>query len=157
MENEEVRLLPSQVEYLLVTAITKRLMDRYAPTFGEKSNFIAVAILNRAFLMEPGGEAAIRFREVHADLIEREAHEIWKDSVMEMAFSLLYALLLIRIGPTNYVRTRALAETATELNIELRTSEEFYNTSAPWKFLAYVQRQATNLLGYTRPEESQRS
>ena len=145
----DLKLLPSQVEYVLATAIGKRLMKRYAHEFGDRSNFFAVAILNRAFLMETDARDALHFREQHVELIEREAHAIYADDDLAHAFSLLYSFMLIRIGPTDSERSHALAQTAMDLNIELRTPEEFCGPCNASEFLDYVQRYATNLLGYT--------
>src|SRR5271170_3665183 len=111
----DLKLLPSQVEYVLAT----------------------------------DARDALHFREQHVELIEREAHAIYADDDLAHAFSLLYSFMLIRIGPTDSERSHALAQTAMDLNIELRTPEEFCGPCNASEFLDYVQRYATNLLGYT--------
>jgi|CZKZ01.1.fsa_nt_gi hypothetical protein len=55
---------PSEVEYILAHGIGKMLIERYRPQFGEQqASFLAVAILNHAFLMptdRSGGTALLR-------------------------------------------------------------------------------------------------
>jgi hypothetical protein len=54
--------------------------------------------------------------------------------------------MFILLGPTNFERTRALSDRASDLLIELRTPEEICGTSDPWVFLAYVRKFALDLI-----------
>jgi len=142
----EIKLSPAQVEYMLALGIGKRLIAKYAQSFGDGSNFLAVGVLNYSFRMETGGEDAKQYLLRNEPLIESEANGVCLDPELEDAFSLLYSFMLIRIGPTDPVRSQALALRASELCIPLRTPEEICHSSDAFEFLSYVQRYAGELL-----------
>jgi hypothetical protein len=138
---------PSEVEYILAHSIGKKLIERYQPEFGEqKASFLAVAILNHAFLMPTDSQEALSFSEDNKVLIDLESRSICYHRELSDAFSLLYSFMLIILGPTNFERTRELSDRASDLLIELRTPEEICNTSDPWVFLAYVRKYALELI-----------
>ncbi len=146
MPEDSLASLASDFEYLLAMAIGKRLIDKFTPTVGADSNRFAVAVLNYAFLKETEDLNAQRYREQHHSLIVWAAQQVPNDEEMSDAFSLLYSLMLIRIGPTDFDRSHRLAERATELCIELRTPEEICGTSDPSVYLDYVRKYAQRLL-----------
>ena len=79
-------------------------------------------------------------------MIDLEARSICYHHELSDAFSLLYSFMFILLGPTNFERTRALSDRASDLLIELRTPEEICGTSDPWVFLAYVRKFALDLI-----------
>ncbi len=145
MPESRLAELASDFEYILAVAVGKRLIVKFTPTLRADSNRFAVAVLNYAFLMNTDDVNAIRYRDVNYPLIVRAAQQTSKDEELSDAFSLLYSLMLARIGPTDFDRSHKLAERASELCIELRTPEEICNTSDPSAFLDYVQEYAKRL------------
>jgi hypothetical protein len=131
---------PSELEYMLAMAISKRLMARFTPTHGDQSNRLAVAMLNYAFLMKPGDEAAERYTSHSHNAVLRELEAMREDDQLYDGFSLLYSFMLIRIGPTDYERSHALTLRATELLIGLRTPEEICGPIDAQGFLDYIQK-----------------
>ncbi len=53
---------------------------------------------------------------------------ICQNDMLAHAFGTLYAVMLIRIGPTDPERSHALTEQASELLISIRTPEELAKT-----------------------------
>lgn len=145
MSESRLAALASDFEYILALAVGKLLIDRFTPTLREDSNKFAVAVLNYAFLKRTDDVNAIQYRDDNYRLIVWAAQQISKDEELSGAFSLLYSLMLIRLGPTDFDRSHRLAERASELCIELRTPEEICNTSDPSVFLDYVQEYAQRL------------
>jgi hypothetical protein len=139
MSEPKLTMSPSELEYMLVMAIFKRLMAKFTPTHGDESNRRAVAMLNYAFLMKPGDEPAERYLVEHQNEVLQEFEAIRDDVQLYDAFSLLYSFMLIRIGPTDFERSHALALRASELYIVLRTPEEFCGAIDAQGFLDYIQ------------------
>lgn len=139
MSEPKLTMSPSELEYMLVMAIFKRLMSRFTPIHGDQSNRRAVAMLNHAFLMKPGDEAAERYLAENQNAVVQEFEAIRDDLQLYDAFSLLYSFMLIRIGPTDFERSHALSLRASELYIVLRTPEEFCGPIDAQGFLDYIQ------------------
>jgi hypothetical protein len=147
MIDSDFPALPSDVEMILTHAVGKLLIDRYSSHFGEEEAArIAVAILNLAFVMETDDESALRFARENQVFIEQQAQAVHLDPKISDAFSLLYSFMLVRLGPTNPERSRALSERATDLFIVLRTTEEIYPTNDAFEFLSFVRRYALELI-----------
>lgn len=145
MAEDDLRLTPSEAEYMLAMAIGKKLMERFAPKHGSQSNRLAAAVLNYAFMMKPGDEEAEQYLRENSPVILSEIDAIRDDDQLNAAFSLLYSFMLIRIGPTDFDRSHGLATRASDLNIVLRTPEEFCGPVNAMRFLAYVQEQSIRL------------
>ena len=145
MHENRLAALASDFEYILAVAIGKQLIYRFTPTLKADSNRFAVAVLNYAFLKKTDDVDAIRYRDDNYPLIVWAAQQISKDEELSDAFTLLYSLMLLRIGPTDFDRSHRLAERASELCIELRTPEEICNTCDSSVFMDYVQEYAQSL------------
>lgn len=114
----------TDIEHLLTVAIFKRLLQKYEPFFGDQAKFLGASILNYALLRLPDGSDAIRYAAENSTLIEQQAAMVCQDDLLSQAFGTLYAVMLIRIGPTDPERSHALTEQASELLISIRTPKE---------------------------------
>ncbi len=145
MSEQPLEMLPSQVEYMLAMAIGKKLIDRFSPAHGDRSNWLSAAVLNFAFMMKPGDETGERYLSENLSTILQEMQGISQDVQLNDAFSLLYSFMLIRIGPTDFERSHGLTLRASELSIALRTPEEICGPVDSRRFLDYVQAYTTRL------------
>jgi hypothetical protein len=146
MSDDETRLVPSDVDLKLRLAIFRLLDTKYRPHFGTQSKFLCAGIFNWAFREEPVKEDARDFLEKNKDLIVQEAMSLHLDRELNLAFSILYAFTLIRLGPKHPERSLDLVERGTELNIVILSEKEICPTDDAIQFLAFIDKYADRLL-----------
>jgi hypothetical protein len=139
----------TDIEHLLTIGIFKRLLNKYQPFFGDQAKFLGANILNYALLRSPEGLDAVRYVAENSNLIEQQATMICQDDLLSHAFGTLYAVMLIRIGPTDPERSHALAERASELLISIRTPEELCRTDDYFELLRNLKEYVDLLWGKT--------
>lgn len=146
MIDDQSTCVPSEVDLKLRLAIFRLLDAKYRPTFGDQTKFLCAGILNWTFLEPPGNEEAKRFWDTNEPLVKQEAENLYLDSRLATALSVLYTFTLIRLGPKQPERTMGLADRATELNILISSAKELYPTDDAIQFLRFVDEYADRLL-----------
>jgi hypothetical protein len=147
VEDSSQRFTLSGIENLLTVAIFKRLLIKYEPCFGDQTNLLAANILNFALVRVPEGSDAIRYATENHALIEQQATMICRDDVLAHALGTLYAVMLIRLGPTDLERSNALTGRACELLIDIRTPEELCETEDIFDLLRNLEEYVQSLWG----------
>ena len=147
LDQELEKLVPSEIDLKLRLGIFRLLNAKYRPHFGDQSKFLCAGVFNWALSEPPGNEEAKSFSEANKYLIEREATSLYLDPDLALALSILYTFTLIRLGPKHPELSMEIAERATELNILIPSAKEICPTDDATKFLAFIDKYATTLLG----------
>jgi hypothetical protein len=147
MLNDRCTPVPSEVDLKLRLGIFRVLEAKYRSRFGDQCKFLCAGIMNWALLELPGNEVATKYLDTNRQLIEQEAMCLHRDRDLALAFSILYSLSLIRLGPRDPDLSMNIVDRATELNIVILSAKDICPTDNALEFLSFVDQYANRLLG----------